>query len=286
MLWFSGCITQYPDFIFVQNPPSIPTLAVARIVQFFRQSWLIIDWHNFGYSILGVKLGMQHPVVKFAKSYERFFGKKAYAHLTVTDRMNKELSEWKVQGKLITFKDRPQSHFSRLTMDKMHQFLTQFRLEEIVKRETFDAANFLGKIDPNSTILTEKLPNGEVIFRADRPRLIVSSTSWTEDEDFSILLKAVENYERDAKESDPKLLFVITGQGPLKSMYEEKISMMKLNKTRIVTAWLEMTDYPQLLGSADLGISLHTSSSGMDLPMKVVDMFGCGLPVCAVAFEW
>ncbi|KAI9469738.1 MAG: glycosyl transferases group 1-domain-containing protein [Benjaminiella poitrasii] len=291
LFWVMACISQKPDFIIVQNPPSIPTLIIGKFVAALRKAWLIIDWHNFGFSILGIKLGKDHKIVRLARWYEQKYGKVAFAHLTVTDALRKELEQnWEVQGKILTVRDKPQSDFKRLGIQQIHQhFSSSLRLfEQLVRDTTEDGEMFLGKSNNrnSSTLLTDIDEKGNLIWRQDRPKLIVSSTSWTEDEDFSILLKAVELYESNAKPTDPRLLFVITGNGPQKKFYQEKIRSMELKKTRIVTAWLEAADYPLLLGSADLGVSLHTSSSGMDLPMKVVDMFGCGLPVCAITFPW
>jgi beta-1,4-mannosyltransferase len=83
-----------------------------------------------------------------------------------------------------------------------------------------------------------------------------------------------------------KVLVIITGKGPLYEHFRLKIhdQNQKMSHIRILQAWLDPEDYPVLLGSSDLGISLHLSSSGRDLPMKIVDMFGAGLPVCAFSF--
>ena len=87
------------------------------------------------------------------------------------------------------------------------------------------------------------------------------------------------------KNQAPNIVVVVTGKGPLKVAFERRLASAAMTNVVVVTAWLSTADYAALLGAADLGVCLHTSSSGLDLPMKVVDMYGAGLPVSAVHFS-
>ena len=58
----------YPCYLlFLQNPPAIPSLAVCWLVSVIRNIKFIIDWHNYGYTILRLALDESHIFVKFAK---------------------------------------------------------------------------------------------------------------------------------------------------------------------------------------------------------------------------
>ncbi|KAL8841864.1 MAG: hypothetical protein Q9170_000737 [Blastenia crenularia] len=232
---------------------------LVQIICFLRNTQLIIDWHNFGFSILGLKLGPTHPLVRVARLFEQTFSAKAYAHLVVSNAMARALrEEWKLLSPILPLHDRPFAQFQPL--GKVQRL------------------NFLARC-PETTSALDEIQQGTM-------KLLVSSTSWTADEDFSLLLNAFIAYSDKAASTRsrlPKILAIITGKGQLKNAFLSKIRTAsnegKLERVHVKTAWLSSEDYAKLLASADLGISMHTSSSGVDLPMKVLDMLGAGLPV-------
>lgn len=194
--------------------------------------------------------------------------------------------------------DRPPSQFRSISVEEKHHLYLELsnRFPE-----------FRGSTK-ESSIFTDETESGEIILKPNRPGLLISSTSWTQDEDFGILLTALKGnslnfkklwtnkkelkilaYEKTASSDKnqvyPNLICVITGKGPMKSFYQAKIAEIEWKRVKIMTPWLENEEYPVILAASDLGVCLHFSTSGLDLPMKVVDMFGCGLPVCAMNFK-
>lgn len=267
--------------LMLQNPPAIPSLPVCWLFCRLSSTELIIDWHNYAYSIMALCLNLNNPLVKITKFIEYYFGKKADKNFCVTLAMKNDLNDkWGIIANVLY--DRPPKNFKSINLEEKHNLMIKLSK----KYHEFGDGNDI-------SIFTEKLSNGEIILKLNRPGFIVSSTSWTEDEDFSILFDALNEYEscciNEKNFNYPNLICVITGKGPLKDFWNklinEKIKRKEWQHIKVVTPWLDNEDYPKLLASADIGVCLHKSSSGLDLPMKVVDMFGCGLPVCAYNFK-
>ena len=248
----------------LQIPPSMPTLLICLVACFIRNTTLICDWHNTGSSILALrfKRNQKHPIVKVARWFELTLARRASGHLTVSKAMKRYLiHEARIDEKEIAVvRDRPSLTFRPLENDG-------------------DRTRFLERCEVTKEFAKD-------LSKGNEWKLVVSSTSWTADEDFGLLLNALVKYSSQAMEKSlPHLLVIITGKGPQREHHLRQISELnqtrKLDKIMIKTTFLPYEDYARLLACADLGVCLHDSSSGLDLPMKVVDMFGAGLPVAA-----
>jgi beta-1,4-mannosyltransferase len=224
--------TPRPDVILVQNPPSIPTLLLARIAAWLRGSRFIIDWHNFGFSMLALRLGPSHAVFRLARAYEIRTSGWADAHFCVSQAMRDVLAnELGISGAVVLY-DRPRESVA-----------------------TPRAAH------------TRPAP------------LLVSPTSWTADEPMDILIDALDRWDRLERPS--RLRVVISGRGTLREPFERAIAKKSWRHAEIQTLFLDPAAYRELLREADLGLSFHQSTSGVDLPMKIIDLLGAGTPVCA-----
>uniref|UniRef100_A0A1B6M2E3 Uncharacterized protein n=1 Tax=Graphocephala atropunctata TaxID=36148 RepID=A0A1B6M2E3_9HEMI len=254
MLLLSILRSRPADHLIVQTPPAIPALFICWFYCRLVGANFVIDWHNYAFSILALTHGKGHKLVQMSEKFEGFFGRRSDGNLCVTRTMKGDL--WKRWNfKAVILYDRPPEHFGSITPEERQTLMVKY---------------------PE---LSSQLDESK------RPGLLVSSTSWTEDEDFSVLLSALLVYDRSEDPELPSLLCVITGKGPLRDHYMRKVAAQDWRRVTVTSLWLEAEDYPRLLASADLGVSLHFSSSELDLPMKVVDMMGCGLPVTAYNYR-
>jgi beta-1,4-mannosyltransferase len=245
-------VVRKPNVILVQNPPAIPTLLVALVAARLRGARLVVDWHNLAWAVLALGIGARHPAVRLARWYEGVVGRRADAHLCVSSALAAELVRWGMHP-VAVLHDRPAARFAALAPAE----------RGAVRRRL---AESLG------------LPGHE-------PAIVISPTSWTRDEDFDLLLAAVRRCEALVRERPfPDVLLLLTGRGARRAAFEAQMAALPGRRIHVRTAWLEPDDYPRVLAAADLGLCLHRSASGLDLPMKIADLHGAGLPVCALDY--
>jgi len=100
-----------PHYVLLQTPPCAPSFTVCRLVSLLRRATFIIDWHNFAYTLMGMRLGETHFLVRLAKRYERVAGAGAHAHICVTAAMRDWLAaEWGVRDATVLH-DKPPVFF-------------------------------------------------------------------------------------------------------------------------------------------------------------------------------
>lgn len=244
------------DTVLVQVPPALPTLAVARAWAALRGARTVVDWHDFGHTQIALRLGAGHPLVAATKWAERTLGRAADGHLCVSQPMARVLAdEWHFSSPAV-LRDRPASRF----------------------RQLGDAERVVARRD-----LAVQTGCPEIDLRGGAAALVVSPTSFTPDEDFGMLFEAAGRLDVDPAEGagGRTVVFVVTGRGPGQAAFEARARTTSLRRSRIVTAWLPADAYPRAIAAADLGLCLHRSSSGLDLPMKIQDLLGAGVPVLA-----
>ena len=297
LLWALAVRSRPATHVLVQNPPAVPTLALAWAAARLAGAALVVDWHNLGHTLLALALGPAHPLVRAYGGLERAFGARADAHLAVTRALAAHLrGPWaRVPGSVPVrvLHDQPAAAFRPLTPPERGAFLARFLGEQLTAGAPDLATDAQRAIAHTCAAEAE----AQTPLSERKVAVLVSSTSWTPDEDCGVLLNALRAYDEvlsssgegdneHAQKTHRDLLVVITGRGPQKEMYRARLREQPLAHVAVLTAWLSLPDYQTALGAADVGISLHQSSSQLDLPMKVLDMFGCGLPVFARGYPW
>src|SRR5438876_7581834 len=259
-LWRTLRKLKRPDLVLTQNPPAFPTLVVTWFSLRRKGVRFVIDWHNLGYTLLRLRLGRWHPAVRLARWFERRDARRVDANLCVSRSLAAFLeSRFGVQHARVLY-DRPASAFvpmERSERERLRQALfTRFGVH-----------------------------TGTVGF-------IVCPTSWTEDEDFDLVIDAVPLLDERIRGWEaagtgrrfPNIVILVTGDGARRAEFERRFAGLMARRIQLRARWLEPEDYPKVVGSADLGLCLHRSSSGLDIPMKVADLFGAGVPVCALDY--
>jgi beta-1,4-mannosyltransferase len=251
------------ELIFVQNPPAIPLLPALFFYKVAFGIPVHVDVHNFGYTLFQTT---NKRLLAIMKALEIFFIRITSSKIYTVSRKMKQVVEttWRAKNVSVLYDQPNHRVFNKFSLTETHQFLLQ--IEEL-------------KVSANETVATVK-GNNSIIEKSSSNLLFIVSSSWSADDNFPLLINAMALYQR-VQTQNVNLIFVFTGTGPLKSHYASILKSLQFKNIKIILQWFKTEDYPKIVACADYGISLHDSTSGCDLPIKILDYFGCEVPAIA-----
>lgn len=252
--------------VLVNSPPVVPTLPIVTFLRpfLFPAARLVVDVHNPAFTLMA--LTSPPAIVRIAAVAEALAFHAADGHITVSHALSCFLRS-RFLLNATTVYDKPQKHFIDVCRSS-----TTFSFHHVLQKH--------GKIVASSDHPIYRQPNSERSPDQVPIPVLVSSSSWTPDEDFSILLLALPKLDALLR----PLLVVLTGKGPDRQAFIDSVFALRLHHVAVAFVWLPSDLYARLLVHSTLGVCLHASSSGVDLPMKAVDMLAAGLPILALRF--
>ncbi|CAI8017674.1 Chitobiosyldiphosphodolichol beta-mannosyltransferase [Geodia barretti] len=120
LLWVMLQRAQKSSNVILQVPPSIPTLFVCVLVCCLRNSRLIVDFHNYGHTLLALTLGSRHPLVGISRRYDEVLSRFAHSIICVSVAMKRDLDE-RLGVSVTVFHDRPPRRFKRADLYQKHK---------------------------------------------------------------------------------------------------------------------------------------------------------------------
>ena len=188
--------------IIIQNPPCTPAAVAAIFLSCFYRIKIVIDWHNLGFKMFEEKLGTRHIFVKVSKVLEFLIAHASTGHICVAQTMKVWLQDNMFIHPQVVY-DRPAHIFNRdgTDLQSKHELFIKLGLTDsnLFPRVNIPIRSYHGKSSV-STVSTEILSSSSssssgqsvVVSRGgDSAHVLVTSTSWTPDEDFPSLLEAM-----------------------------------------------------------------------------------------------
>ncbi|KAF5395436.1 Chitobiosyldiphosphodolichol beta-mannosyltransferase [Paragonimus heterotremus] len=114
------------NVVLLQNPPAVPSFILLWIYTRLTRKRLIIDWHNYGYSLLELNSKRNSLSSRIYRFLELGFAERFLSdcqHFCVSRALQQDLRTHKIQA--VVYYDRPPEEFKSTSVDLAHQLFTR-----------------------------------------------------------------------------------------------------------------------------------------------------------------